>query len=255
MTTPRSKHPPIKDFTFGNTHDYRFDPRQFTIYVGGDPAHASHADMNENLPNESGVEYCMADRFEMSLNALAAIDPRRPILIVLMTQGGHFAEGMQMFGAILYAQNPITVLAAKDAVSTSSLLALAADRFVIRPPAQYMFHDGTDGFSGVFQQAETRMLGSRKSNELMRRIYATRLQEQGKFCNQPETRILRTLDKMLKERIDVWFSADEAVQFGFADGVYDGNPDTLRAKRRSLKRRERMIATIRRPIDVSISIK
>ena len=217
------------------------------IYVGGDPRISQEE-------SEPGVEYNMADRFEMNLGILSNLDPNRPILITMASCGGNWDEGMQMFGAILHAPNPITVMATKWARSMTSIIPLAADRFVIRPPAKYMYHRGTYEFSGIDQEVETEDYERRKMNETMRRIYIARLKEQGAFKDRSETEIRNILEDSIKENIDVWLSADEAKRWGFVDDVFDGNMATLRAEKKNINRRAHMISVIRKPIKITVTV-
>lgn len=241
----------LGDFALEDLHLYRLDRHTFTIYVGGEATIISSEQPDSFEP---GVEHNMADRFELNLGILSGIDPNRPILINQSSDGGFWDKGMKMFSAILACPNPVTVLATKDARSMTSIIPLAADRFVIRPPAQYMFHHGTYAFQGLTQEAETDFMELVKTREMMLRIYLTRLREQGRFRRWSTARIQEMLKRQMEKKIDVWLSADEAKLWGFADDVFDGNWDKLRSAKRNLDRRQQMFETIRRPIDVKIII-
>lgn len=238
----------LGDYVTEDLHNYRVDRHSFTIYVGGDPDLLLDDDM------EPGVEHRMADRFELNLGLLSGIDPDRPILVQLSSCGGHWHEGMQMYSAILTCPNPVTVLGTKWCRSMSSLIPLAADRFVMRPPAQYMYHRGTYGFFGTDLEAETDDVERRKIHEMMLRIYVARLREGGSFSSWPEPRIRKMLDEGLEKKTDVWLTADEAVEWGFVDGIFTGDNATLRAGYKHHARRERMMAAIRKPINVNVKI-
>jgi len=238
------------DFVTEDVHDYRIDRHSFTVYVGGDP----HVWDTDPTPlGEPGVEHHMADRFEMNLGILSAIDPNRPILVNMSSCGGHWEEGMKMFGAILTCPNPVTVLGTKWCRSMTSIIPLAADRFVIRPPAQYMIHRGTYGFYGLDQEADTDDVQRRKTHEVMMRLYEARLREQGKFVNNP-VYLRKELEDRIRNEIDVWLSADEAVQWGFADEVFDGDYAKLRATKCHLTRRANLLQVLRRPVKVELKI-
>lgn len=242
----------LGDYMLEDVHHFRINRHTFTIYITGDPTHGeTHSDFDYGEP---GVEYMMANRFEMNLNILSGIDPRRPILIVMASCGGDFEAGMQMFAAILACPNPVTILAVKWARSMTSIIPLAGDRFVIRPPAKFMYHHGTYGFGGTDQEAATHDVERRRKTELMMRLYVSRMKEQGKFSSWSEERIRKMLDEKLRQHIDVWFIADEAKEWGFADEVFAGNHDTLRAKKKNLARQKKMLEILRRPINVDVKI-
>jgi ATP-dependent protease ClpP protease subunit len=234
------------DFVLEDVHLYRVNRHTFTVYVGGDPLHTA---IDANL-NEPGVEYLMADRFEMNLSILSGIDPQRPILVHLASCGGDWYAGMQMFGAILTCPNPVTVLATRWARSMTSIIPLAADRFVMRPPARYMFHDGHAAMSGTVKESLTDADELRKSSEIMLRIYVARLKERGIHKAKTDEELATLLRDLMDRRSDVWFSADEAKRWGFADGVFDGNLVTLLATSSNQSRRKRMLAVLRQPVHV-----
>lgn len=239
------------DFALEDVHLYRIDRHTFTIYVGGEPKEIS---ANNPDSEEPGVEYNMADRFELNMGILSGIDPDRPILIKQSSCGGDWEEGMKMFGAILACPNPVTVFATKFARSMTSIIPLAADRFVIRPPAQYMFHHGSYKFEGLTQEAATCFLELIKTREMMIRIYLTRLREQGKFRRWSTTRIKEMLQRQMEKNIDVWLSSDEAKNWGFVDDVFDGDWNKLRAVKPNHERRRKMIEVIRTPINVQVIV-
>lgn len=247
---PRGMRALMGAFIPEDVHLYRINRPTFTIYVGGD---VNSLLALEELP-EPGVEYNMADRFELNLGILSGINPRRPILVQMASCGGNWEEGMQMFGAILTCPNPVTVLATKWARSMTSIIPLAADRFVLRPPAKYMYHQGTYGFSGLEQEADTDDLERRKIMETMLHIYMARLHEQGMFIGRSEEKIRAVLEQGIREKIDVWFTADEAKRWGFVDDVFLGDFNTLRAKKRNEARRACMLEVLRRPIQVHIEV-
>lgn len=247
----RTKRAGRQDFALDDLHGHRVNKNSFTIFVGGDPlAH----DAADEAGGEPGVEHNMADRFEMNLNFLSSIDDARPILVVMSSCGGLWDEGMQMFGSILMSPNPITILGTKWCRSMTSLIPLAADRFVMRPPTKYMIHRGTYGFEGLDQAADTDDIERRKMHEMMKRIYTARLREQGRMRRHSEARIREWIDTQFEKNIDVWLTTDEAALYGFSDGVFDGDFKKLRATKKDLDRRARLLEVIRRPINVQITV-
>ena len=242
----------LGDFVPEDAHTFRIDRRSFTIYVGGDP-HLSFG-LSSNGLAEPGVEHNMADRFDINLDILSGIDPDRPILVKMSSCGGHWEEGMQMFAAILMCPNPVTVLATKWARSMTSLIPLAADRFVMHPAVQYMFHRGSFGFEGLDQEADTADLERRKATEIMLKIYVARLRERGIYHKQSEKDIRTMLDERMRKHIDVWLPPSEAERWGFVDAVFDGDLTTLRAEKRNEKRRKIMREVLRAPVDIKVRI-
>ena len=227
----------LGDYLPEDVHDYRIDRYTFTIFLGGEET-VLYGNEPESI--EPGVEHNMADRFERNLHVLSSIDPNRPICIKQASVGGDWYTGMQMFSAILSSPNPVTVVAMRNARSMTSLIPLAADKFLLRPPAKYMFHHGMYAFSGLVQEALTDLLDLLETREMMLRIYTARLKERGKFKNMEEKEIRKMLEAMMEKRTDVWLSPIEARTWGFADGIASG-PITrahLATKRNERRRKE-----------------
>jgi len=216
----------------------RVIPETFTIYVGGDP----RTDQNGEAwigESEPGVDFSMADRFEQNLHWLSSIDPNKPILIFLSTCGGYVNEGFQMMSALLACPNPTTVVGLRHCRSMSSLIPLAADKFVMRPPAQYMYHYGTDGYEGLGgEQLQTFYEEHKKWNKVMLDIYVARLKFQGKFSSCSEQEIQKMLEDNLRNKIDVFLTIKEAIEVGFVDGIETGSLERVTEINKS--RREAM---------------
>lgn len=246
----RARKELLNDFILEDVHQYRVDRHTFTVYVGGDP----YSEVEDKGMGEPGVDYNMADRFEMNLSILAGISKTRPILVNLASCGGSWEEGMKMFSAILACPNPVTVLGTKWCRSMTSLVPLAADNFVIRPPAKYMIHYGTYGFEGLAQEAYTANDELLRSREIMLRLYAARLRAQGKLAGKSERAIRLYLEERIEKAIDVWLDTDEAVNLGFADGVYEGDVQRLRRPSINWERRKAMWEVLRRPVKVTTRI-
>ena len=62
------------------------------------------------------------------------------------------------------------------------------------------------------------------------------------------------LQRQMEKKVDVWLSTDEAKQWGFADDVFDGDWDKLRATKLNNEHRQRMLEAIRTPINVKVVI-
>lgn len=228
------------DYALDNWHGHRVDRDTFTIYVGSDPRY------DADPQAEVGVEHAMADRFEMNLNLLAHIDPKRPILVIMGTCGGDWEPGMQMFGALLTCQNPVTVLGIRHNRSMSSIIPLAADKFVMRPPTDFMYHYGTWGYQGLAgEEAWTNFENLKQCNDMMVRIYVARLKEQGKLKTWHPAKIRHLIEDNMRRKVDVFLTTDEAAAWGFSDGVSLGPVE--RAAKRNTRRRSTMMAVLRKP--------
>lgn len=226
----------MKEFYLEDIHAYGIDRETFTIWVNSDPDIIPHA--SDEIV-EKGVNYLMADRFEKNLQILANIDPHRPILVNLSSCGGDWVEGMKMLSAILYSPNPITVLGTKWCRSMTSMIPLGADRFILRPPAQYMIHDGMCAVVGTIKQAETAFVDIKEMKRIMMNLYVNRLSNGKKFNSYTFSEIQKILRNRMDKEEDVFFTTKEAVEWGFVDGIPEQFPN-LRIPKINTKRRNQV---------------
>ncbi|MBI2062556.1 MAG: ATP-dependent Clp protease proteolytic subunit [Candidatus Yanofskybacteria bacterium] len=200
-------------------HDWNLDVRQFAIHLTGEPR-----DYDDNeLPDEPGVEYQMSARFIKNLQILADQDSNKPILVHMKTCGGSWTEGMAIHDAIFHAPNPIIILNYTHARSMSSIIFQAADRRVMMPHSYFMFHDGTLKLSGTYRGTLSNADWSKKEHLVMVDIYANRMKERGKFSKKTKEEIKEMLERQMNLKEDVFLTAQEAVSWGLADSIFDGN--------------------------------
>lgn len=245
MSTPKVRRSLTEAPVLGDLHGQGVDKHSFTVYVSGD--HSAKPD-DDNC--EPGVTFQMADRFERNLAFLSSINRARPVTVMLASNGGYWEEGMQMFGAMLTCPNPITVIGTKHCRSMTSIIPLAADRFLLRPPTGYMIHRGMSGFGGTEAECDAQDVQRRKDDELMLRIYVARLRETSRAS---EVRLKEGLQRQFAQRVDVWYDTNEAIEAGFVDGVYTGQRNAAVTKINT-QRRKRMLDAISRPVTVTITV-
>jgi len=238
MATPKSRYSTFENRLW-TWQDCRIDADAFTIYVGSDEREDHIAEVGV----EHGVTFAMADRFEQNMCFLAKLDPTKPITIYLGSEGGNWEDGMQMFGALLNSPNPTTIIGLKHCRSMTSIIPLAADKFVMRPPTEYMIHYGYWGFEGTAKgEAESAYASLQRSNKMMERIYTARLRSQGRFANSSEEEIAKFLRDNFDSKVDAYFSTTEAAALGFSDGIVRGPVEKATEINRA--RRDSMYAAI-----------
>lgn len=200
-------------------HDWNLDIRQFAIHLTGESRNYDSSD----LLNEPGVEYQMSARFIKNLQILADQDPARPILVHMKTCGGDWTEGMAIYDAIKFAPNPIVILNYTHARSMSSIIFQAADRRVMMPHSYFMFHDGTLEVSGTYKGAVTNVEWAKKEHPVMIDIYASRMKEKGRYSKMAKADIKEMIENQMDKKEDVFLTAQQAVDWGLADSIFDGN--------------------------------
>lgn len=207
--------------TVEQIHDNGIDLTSNQIYLFGE---AAYTDVHEG--DEPGVEYTMANRFIKNLNILMRKSDE-PILIHMKTCGGDWKEGMAIYDAIKACPNKVTILNYTHARSMSSLIFLAADKRVMMPHSTFMFHDGTMAVDGTVKQFYTEYEQTKIAEEQMLQIYIDTMKVQGKLKDEKPEKIKKWLRDQMDKKEDVYFSAQQAVDYGFADeifgssGVYD----------------------------------
>lgn len=202
-------------------HEWGLNLKDFSIYLTGTPITYESGDDDFGEP---GVEYQMATEFIKNLDILSGLDPKRPILIHMKTCGGYWEEGMAIYDAICACPNPTTILSYTHARSMSSIFLQAADKKVLMPSSYFMFHEGTLALRGTSKGVLTNAEWIKKVvNPTMLDIYVNSLKQSNKFKKWTADRIKSVLQKHMDSREDVFLTAKEAVEWGFADEVFGDN--------------------------------
>lgn len=198
-----------------NIQEYGIDTKHFTIYMQG-----VESDPSDNF-EEPGIEYRIANRLIKNLDILTGINAETPITISMKTAGGFWEEGMAIYDAILSAPNPVSIINYTHARSMSSIIFQAANKRIMMPHSYFMFHMGTLEFEGIPKQAYSYMDFNKIANEQMMQIYIDCLkQSQGKAKNWSRKKIREWLTDKMNEKEDVYMTAEETVQIGFADEIF-----------------------------------
>ncbi len=199
--------------------EWNLDVRNFQIFLTGEPT-AYHDDGEER--EEPGVEYQMSARLIKNLNILSRLDPKRPILIHMKTCGGEWSEGMAIYDAIWACPNPVVILSYTHARSMSSIILQAATKRVLMPNSYFLFHEGTLGSFGTAKSLHSFAdWDKRVVQPTMLRIYEDALLKGGRFSLTPRDGIKKMLQEQMNQKEDVYLTAQEAVDWGFADEVFD----------------------------------
>lgn len=199
------------DLDLKSNHIYLFGIESYSYGGGADAAY------------EPGVEYVMTNRFIRNLNLCMRVNAEKPLVIHMKTCGGDWTEGMAIYDAIRSFPWPVTIINYTHARSMSSLILQAANKRVMMPNSYFMFHDGTFGMEGTIKQVRSAMKFEAKAEETMLEIYAKSMKLHGKLSNKKPEDIKKWLRTRMDKEEDVYLSANEAVEYGFADEVFDAN--------------------------------
>lgn len=177
---------------------------------------------------EPGIDYLIANRFIKNINVAMRVNSEKPLLIHQKTCGGSWVEGIAIYDTIKSFPWPVTILNYTHARSMSSLIFQAGNKRVMMPNSYFMLHDGTWGVDGTLKQINSAMAFDRRTaDKIMMGIYVKAMKRNGKLQHKTEPQIEKWLrDRMDKEE-DVYFTAQEAVEYGLADQIFDSDWKSL----------------------------
>lgn len=205
-------------------HGVDIDPDHNQIYLFG------REDVDVEMEHgEPGVEYKMANRFIKNLHYLSGRDAKRPILIHMKSCGGYVEEGMAIYDTIVSIPNPVTIINYTHARSMSSIILQAANKRIMMPNSYFMFHTGDLSLSGTNKQVHSIVEFDKRFTDIMLSVYAERMKHSphSKFKTWTISRIRDMLTHEMDRKEDVFLTAPEAVEWGFADEIFNDYESTL----------------------------
>lgn len=197
------------------THDYWIDAKSRQMWIQG-----IEGNMHEE-EGEVGVEYQMANRVIKNLNILMNQSWDKEILVHLHTCGGIYEEGMAIYDNVKAMPMHVKMLCHTHARSMSSIIFQAADDRVMFPNSTFMFHWGTTSIYGEYKTVVSTIEFSKKDCETMLDIYVDKCQHGEKFEGWESNKIKKYIKRHADEKGDVYLTAEEAVQWGFADRIIE----------------------------------
>ena len=221
-----------KDQVLYDVHTHFVNLNRREIYL-----HSYYVKDDESEP---GVDYRQATTFIKNLHILDQ-SPHRDILIHLHSDGGCWDNGMSIFNSVEYARSRITMLGYSQTSSMSGIIFQSADLRIMMPDCHFMLHHGYAGgsVSHPFALKNEAMMQERASKRMLQ-IFAEAAiaTESAEFFTRKKSSTVDTaykfFDRKLKEEVDWYMSAEEAVFYGLADGIIgsDDYPDldSLRVK-------------------------
>ena len=203
-------------------HQYNIDFKNREIFISGEEC------MSKSDEGEPGVDHVLSARLIKNLRLLGNYN-NNPILIHMKTCGGDWNEGMAVYDAIKNCPAYITILNYTHARSMSSMILQAADNRVMMPHSEFMFHHGTYGDDGEFITVISAIDFYKKTTDAMYNIYieSMRSTKGSKWFSMSKGKIKKWLAEQMEKKNDVYLTATEAVQNGFADSVFTGDWNSL----------------------------
>jgi ATP-dependent Clp protease, protease subunit len=194
-----------------DVHNHYLNHRSREVYL-----HSYFGEVEE----EPGVEYRMASTFVKNLHILESQNHQN-ILVHMHSDGGEWSDGMAIFNTIRCLKSSVTILAYAQASSMSGVILQAGDKRVLMPDCHVMIHYGSIALDDNATAAKHAVDQNEKENKRMLEVFARRAIN-GKYFterNYKLKRIMSFIDSKIRYYSDWYLNAEEAVYFGFADGI------------------------------------
>lgn len=161
------------------------------------------------------VDDDIARRLTSQLLLLAAEDPRADITLLINSPGGSVSAGLSVYDTMRMIGNDIATVATGLAASMGQFLLSAGTpgKRYAQPHARILMHQGSAGLQGSPIDIAIQAENLEHVNRVMTELTA-------EHTGQSVETIRRDSDR------DRWFTADEALAYGFVDAIADG-PDVL----------------------------
>jgi ATP-dependent protease ClpP protease subunit len=141
------------------------------------------------------------------------LKPKDTLRLVLNCYGGDVFDGLAIYNAIQSHPGKKSVLVAGIAASIASIIALAGDELVMSEGSMLMIHRASTFSYGNANDLEKNRNTLLKIDDVMSSLYARK-------TGLEESEILAMMDA------ETWFTAEEAVDKGFADRI-DGSAEMV----------------------------
>lgn len=203
---------PNKENDISYLHDHNIDIQNREIYL--------HSYLCES-EEEGGVDYRSAVKFEKNLRYLNLLS-LEPILVHMHLPGGDWQDCLGMFDAIRASKAKVIILAYAKAESSSSVLLQAADVRVLMPNTNVMIHYGSFSMDAEHSKAAAAGIEwNEKECDKMVDVFTDRCMNSSIFKEKNWKRMMakKHIVSQLANKCDWILTAEEAVNYGFADGI------------------------------------
>jgi len=195
-------------------HSYGINYHTRELYLHGNYVGSTDTD------SEPGVEYRMATTFVKNAHILEG-QSQSNILVHMHSIGGEWRDGMAIFNTIRFIKSPVTIIAYGEATSASGIVLQAADNRVLMPDTEFMIHHGSISLEDSSAAVKSAVDVNERLCKRMLSIFAKR-----SICGEYFTskqynlnKIMAFIDRKIHKHGDWYLSSEEAVYYGFADGV------------------------------------
>lgn len=200
------------DPDLANIHSNNIDVQNREIYL-----HSYFSDSDQ----EPGVDYRCSVTFEKNLRYLNLLS-LEPILVHMHLPGGEWQDCLGMYDAIRHSKAQIIILAYAKAESSSSVLLQAGHLRILMPNTNVLIHYGSFSLDGEHSKAAASSIKwNEEECDKMIEIFTDRCINSSIYKQKNWKRMMarKHIVSQLANKCDWILTADEAVEYGFADGV------------------------------------
>jgi ATP-dependent protease ClpP protease subunit len=193
-------------------HSYGIDIQNREIYL-----HSYISDSEE----EGGVDYRCAVTFEKNLRYLNLLS-LEPILVHMHLPGGDWQDCLGMYDAIKSSKAKVIILAYSKAESSSSVLLQAADLRILMPNTNVLIHYGSFSVDAEHSKAAASGIEwNEKECDKMIDVFTDRCMNSSIYKEKNWKRMMakKHIVSQLANKCDWILTSEEALYYGFADGV------------------------------------
>lgn len=193
-------------------HDHNIDISNREIYL--------HSYIGEG-DEEGGVDYRSSVKFEKNLRYLNLLS-LEPILVHMHLPGGDWQDCLGMYDAIKASKAKVIILAYAKAESSSSVLLQAADLRILMPNTNVLIHYGS--FSVDAEHSKAAAAGiqwNERECDKMVDVFTDRCMNSS-ICKEKNWKRMmakKHIVSQLANKCDWILTAQQAVDYGFADGI------------------------------------
>jgi ATP-dependent protease ClpP protease subunit len=205
-----TKNSTINTYNLHDIHNYNIDVDNREIYL--------HSFLEGE--DEAGVDYRSAIIFEKNLRYLNLLS-LEPIIVHMHLPGGDWQDCLGIYDNIKSSKSKVCIIAYAKVESSSTVLLQAADLRILSPNTNFLIHYGSISVDNEHKAALSMIHWSEKESEKMIDIFTercmnSRISKEKKWKKMIARKHIVT---QLATKRDWILTAEEAVDYGFADGL------------------------------------
>ena len=141
------------------------------------------------------------------------------VTLNIASEGGSYFEGLTMASMISTYKGKTTAKGIGIVASAATVVFLAADEKILTKNSFFMIHSAWAGAEGNAKEISKTVELLSKVDEQMVNIYTAQMESKGKLINNSIEETKAYVKEMMQA--ETWLSAEEAVDYGFADYIMD----------------------------------